>query len=319
MKTNILLAMTAGALALGGIANAQSKNIVDTAVDSRQFPTLVRLVMEADLVQTLSTGGPFTVFAPTEAAFASVPDRTLNFLIENPEALKNVLLYHVVPGRFTASQVMQAGRIDAAPTALDGATLDIRVVGRNVRVGNATVVSTDVMASNGVIHVIDRVLIPNARYLRATPRTTASQSRGYASSEAPTIVGVAVDSGKFPTLVKLVQAAGLVDVLNGDGPFTVFAPTEEAFAAVPDEVLNALLEDAELLTSVLLYHVVPGKVMAEQVVTMNGQNAATALTDKTLRIRIDGDRVYVGDARVIQTDISARNGVIHVIDKVLIP
>lgn len=311
--------MTAGAIALGGIADAQSKNLVDTAVDSRQFPTLVRLVMEADLVQTLSVDGPFTVFAPTEEAFAALPDSTLNYLLENPEALKNVLLYHVVPGKFTASQVMSAGRIDGAPTALEGATLDIRVVGRNVRVGNATVVATDVMASNGVIHVIDRVLIPNARYLRATPRAAASQSRGYANAEAPTIVGVALDSGKFPTLVKLVQAAGLVDVLNGDGPFTVFAPTEEAFAAVPDDVLNALMEDKELLTSVLLYHVVPGKVMANQVVNMNGQNAGTALEGKSLRIRIEGDRVYVGDAQVIQTDISARNGVIHVIDKVLIP
>lgn len=320
MKGRSLFALASVALASGGVANAQSGNIVDTAVESRQFPTLVRFVMEADLVQTLSGEGPFTVFAPTEEAFAAVPDGTLNLLLENPESLRNVLLYHVVPGRVTASQVLQAGRIPEAKTALEGATLDIRVVGSSVRIGRATVVATDIMASNGVIHVIDRVLLPNTRFI--APRVDGqaqTQTRGYATAEAPTIVGVAVDSGSFPTLVKLVQEAGLVDVLNSEGPFTVFAPTEEAFAAVPDEVLNALMEDKELLKSVLLYHVVPGKVKAEQVVTMSGQEASTALEGKSLRIRVDGDRVWVGDAQVVQTDIAASNGVIHVINKVLIP
>lgn len=132
----------------------------------------------------------------------------------------------------------------------------------------------------------------------------------------PTIVDVAVQAGSFNTLVQAVQAAGLVETLSGAGPFTVFAPTDEAFAQIPQETLQAVLADKEKLTAILTYHVVPGKLMAADVVnstqlqTVQGQSITVSVADGTVR---------VDDATVIQTDIEADNGVIHVIDKVIMP
>lgn len=131
----------------------------------------------------------------------------------------------------------------------------------------------------------------------------------------PTIVDIAVQAGSFNTLVQAVQAAGLVETLRGEGPFTVFAPTDEAFAQIPQDTLQAVLADKEKLTAILTYHVAPGKRMAADVVrssqipTVQGQN---------LTVNTEGG-VKVDDANVIQTDIEADNGVIHVIDKVLMP
>ena len=129
------------------------------------------------------------------------------------------------------------------------------------------------------------------------------------------IVDTAVSAGSFTTLVTAVQKAGLVETLKGEGPFTVFAPNDQAFAKIPSDQLNALLADKEKLTAVLLYHVVPGKVMAADVAGLT-----SAKTVQGQEIRIDtSDGVKVNDAKVIQTDIVASNGVIHVIDTVLMP
>jgi len=142
-----------------------------------------------------------------------------------------------------------------------------------------------------------------------------------AMAEEGTIVDVAVASGEFPTLVAAVEAAGLVETLSGEGPFTVFAPTEEAFAAALealDMTAEELLADTELLTSVLTYHVLPEEVPAETVVTLDGESVAT-VNGADVTITVDGDTVMVNDATVVQTDIEASNGVIHVIDTVLLP
>lgn len=129
------------------------------------------------------------------------------------------------------------------------------------------------------------------------------------------IVDTAVGAGKFSTLVVAVQEAGLVDVLKGEGPFTVFAPTDEAFAKIPEDQLKALLADKEALTAVLTYHVVPGMVLAEDVVALN-----SATTVQGGAIDIDtSDGVRVDGANVIMTDVLASNGVIHVIDSVIMP
>jgi uncharacterized surface protein with fasciclin (FAS1) repeats len=130
------------------------------------------------------------------------------------------------------------------------------------------------------------------------------------------IVDVAVENGSFTTLVAAVEAAGLVDTLKGEGPFTVFAPTDEAFAALPEGTVPALLADIPALTDILLYHVVPGKVMAADVVTLS---SADTVLGESVTIMVDGDKVMVNDAQVIITDVEASNGVIHVIDAVLIP
>ena len=136
-----------------------------------------------------------------------------------------------------------------------------------------------------------------------------------------TIVEVAVASGSFPTLVAAVQAAGLVEVLSGDGPFTVFAPTEDAFAAALaalDMTAEDLLGNTELLTAVLTYHVLPLAAPAEVVLTLDGRNVAT-VNGAEITVSIDGDTVMVNDATVVATDIEASNGIIHVIDTVLLP
>ncbi|ANM32340.1 hypothetical protein ABI59_18315 [Acidobacteria bacterium Mor1] len=131
----------------------------------------------------------------------------------------------------------------------------------------------------------------------------------------PDIVDIAAGADSFSTLVAAVQAAGLVDVLKGDGPFTVFAPTDDAFAALPAGTLDSLLQDKEALTKILTYHVVPGKVMASDVVKLN-----SAKTVQGQSISIDtADGVKVDNANVVQTDIVAKNGVIHVIDAVILP
>jgi uncharacterized surface protein with fasciclin (FAS1) repeats len=131
----------------------------------------------------------------------------------------------------------------------------------------------------------------------------------------PTIVDVAVQAGKFNTLVQAVQAAGLVETLSGEGPFTVFAPTDEAFAQIPQETLQAVLADKGKLTAILTYHVVPGRLMAADVVR---STQLQTVQGQSITVSTEGG-VRVDDANVIQTDIEADNGVIHVIDKVIMP
>jgi uncharacterized surface protein with fasciclin (FAS1) repeats len=154
------LLAVAGSIAVAAApARSTEGNIVQTAVAAGQFKTLAKLLTRAGLVNALQQPGPFTVFAPTDAAFKKVPKRTLNALLHNKAKLKAVLLYHIVSGKVTAADVL---KLSSAKT-LDGKTVRIRVSGANVFVNSAKVTKPDVMASNGVIHVINRVLIPPAR------------------------------------------------------------------------------------------------------------------------------------------------------------
>ena len=138
----------------------------------------------------------------------------------------------------------------------------------------------------------------------------------YGQKMSNDIVDVAVANGSFTTLVKAVQTAGLVDTLKGDGPFTVFAPTDEAFAKIPAETLNGLLADPEALAAVLTYHVVPGKVLAEDVVSLT---SAGTVQGQDVDIAVKDGKVFIDDAEVVLTDVKASNGVIHVIDSVILP
>ncbi|HAV78725.1 MAG TPA: beta-Ig-H3/fasciclin [Anaerolineae bacterium] len=277
-------------------------DIVDTAVADGRFTTLVAAVTAADLVDTLKSEGPFTVFAPTDDAFAALPEGTLESLLlpENKQALTDILLYHVVSGKVMAEDVVN---LDMATTALDK-DVAIKVDMGNVYINDAKVIITDIETSNGVIHVIDAVILPPAEDEAMMEKT---------------IVDIAVADGRFDTLVAAVTAADLVETLSSEGPFTVFAPTDDAFAALPDGTLESLLlpENKQALTDILLYHVVSGKVLAEDVVGLS--SAPTALgPDITITIK-DGN-VYLNDTiQVIITDIEASNGVIHVIDGVLLP
>jgi len=137
-----------------------------------------------------------------------------------------------------------------------------------------------------------------------------------AESDMGTIVDVASEAGSFETLLAAAQAAGLVDTLSGTGPFTVFAPTDDAFAALPEGTVDALLADPEALADILLYHVVSGKVLASDVV---GLTSATTVQGSDVAITVDGGSVMVNDANVVATDIDASNGIIHVLDAVILP
>ena len=271
----------------------EPNTIVDIAVGNEDFSTLVAAVLAADLAETLSGEGPFTVFAPTNEAFAKLPEGTLESLLlpENKQQLIDILLYHVVSGSVLAADVVT---LSEAETLL-GQSVDIKVDMGNVMINDANVIATDIIADNGVIHVIDSVILPRAD-----------------------IVDTAVADGRFTTLAAALGAAELIDTLKGKGPFTVFAPTDDAFAALPEGTVESLLlpENKQALTDILLYHVVAGKVMAKDVVTLT---EAETVLGQNVEIKVDMGKVYINDAEVIITDIVTSNGVIHVIDSVLLP
>lgn len=263
--------------------------IVDVAVADGRFTTLAAALGAADLVETLQGDGPFTVFAPTDDAFAMLPEGTVEALLADIPALTEILLYHVVSGEVVAADVVE---LFSAET-VGGMPVKITVDGDKVMINGAQVIITDVMADNGVIHVIDSVLLPPGD-----------------------IVDVAVADGRFTTLATALTEAGLVDTLKGEGPFTVFAPTDDAFAKLPEGTIEALLADIPALTDILLFHVAPESYMASEVVEMPVIQTAQG---GSLIVQVMDGKVMINGAEVIITDVYAKNGVIHVIDSVLLP
>ena len=263
--------------------------IVDIAVADGRFSTLVAAVTAADLAETLSSEGPFTVFAPTDDAFAALPEGTVEALLEDIPQLSNILLYHVVPGKVMAADVVE---LELADTAA-GIPVRIRVEDGNVFINESQVVITDIEASNGVIHVIDSVILPPAD-----------------------IIDTALADGRFETLAAALGAANLVETLKGEGPFTVFAPTDDAFAKLPEGTVEALLGDIPALTDILLYHVVDGRLFAADVLE---QQVLPSLQGSSLIAKSMDGKAMLNDAEIVITDIFTSNGVIHVIDSVVIP
>ena len=268
-------------------------DLVDTAVADGRFTTLVSAVQAAGLVETLKGEGPFTVFAPTDDAFAKLPAGTLDTLLmpENKDQLTGILTYHVVAGKVMAADVVKLTLADT----VNGAPVKVKVDGDKVFINESQVIITDIQTANGVIHVIDTVLLPPAD-----------------------IVDTAVADGRFTTLIAAVQAAGLVETLKGEGPFTVFAPTDDAFAKLPAGTVETLLkpENLDQLTGILTYHVVSGRVMASDVINLT---SADTVNGKPVMIKVEEGKVYINEAQVIITDILTSNGVIHVIDTVILP
>lgn len=264
-------------------------DIVDTAIADGRFTTLVAAVQTAGLVDTLKSEGPFTVFAPTDDAFAKLPAGTVEALLADIPQLTSILTYHVVPELLLSPKVLEMEKI----ATVNGKSLTVSMDMGKPMIDNAEIIITDVYTSNGVIHVIDSVLIPGKD-----------------------IVETAIADGRFTTLVAAVQAAELVETLQGEGPFTVFAPTDDAFKKLPAGTVEALLKDIPTLKNILLYHVVSGKVMAADVVKLT---SADSVLGKPLSIEVKDGKVYVAGSQVIITDIETTNGVIHVIDTVMLP
>jgi len=262
--------------------------------------TLIDFAVKAGLADTLTGEGPFTVFAPTNKAFAALPQAIVDAVSADTELLKSVLLYHVVPGNIMSSQAANDLTLDTA----QGTSLRVNVYTNygkpTITVNGKTVIKADVKASNGVIHFIDGVmLIPKGD-----------------------LVDTLVADDRFSTLVAAVTAAGLVDTVKNAEAFTIFAPTNDAFAKIPEETLNGLLADKEALTKVLLRHVAPGAVFAKGVKystisTAGGENVCTQVF-KTGVVKVSS---HSGDSKssalVVEADITATNGVIHAIDTVI--
>ena len=264
-------------------------NLLETARQAGSFQTLVAAVEQAGLAPALSGTDQLTVFAPTDAAFAALPAPVADAVLGDDKLLTAVLTYHVVAGRLESGAV--AGRTSL--TTLNGQELAVTASGGGVQVDGVPVVQADIRASNGVIHVIEDVLTP----LLDIARTARL-------------------AGGFETLLIAVEAAGLGDALTADGALTVFAPTDAAFDALPEGALEGLLADTDALAAVLTYHVAGERLTAADVVA---RTEIMTLNGASLGVRVEGDAVWVGDARVIRTDVEATNGIIHVIDAVLLP
>ena len=278
-------------------------NVVQVAQSDSRFSILVEAVQAAGLTDTLTAPGPYTVFAPTNDAFSALLGElgvTKDQLLANTPLLTAVLKYHVVAGQVPSSAVP----LGKAINPVGGGFFKIDKVGTSLvitdgRNRTSKIVQADIAASNGVIHAIDKVLLPADK----------------------TIVQTAIANPDFSILVEAVTAAGLVDTLNAPGPYTVFAPTNAAFASLLTElgVTKAqLLANTALLTKVLTYHVVPGLVLKADVPintpikTVEGETLTVgptlAITDQRAR-----------QSNIVATDVLASNGVIHVLDKVILP
>jgi transforming growth factor-beta-induced protein len=293
--------------------NPEGSIAANLAADTEgRFTTLLAAATAAGLDDELAdcSFGPVTLFAPTNAAFAALPDGTLDALLADPAALAEVLKYHLLPGVVKAADLPASGS-SVELTTVQGKTITIAVSASGVSInGVAMVIETDYDACNGVIHVIDAVLVPPADE----------------EPECQTIAEIAAADGRFTTLLAAAGIAGLDDELADKdfGPVTVFAPTDAAFAALKealgDEAWDALLADPDTLADVLLYHIVSGKVYAADVLGFAEPTPVKTLLGQDIVIEVTDDGVVInGVALVIQTDIEACNGVIHVIDAVLVP
>lgn len=299
MKKTFALTI-AGAVALAvtvvpTAASAQTPTDPSIAelAQSNGLTTLVTAVTAAGLADELSdcSYGPVTVFAPDNAAFEKLPADLLKGALDDPDGLlTSVLTYHVVPGTLLAADVLAATSLTTAlgqTITVDGANATLN--------GNVKITGTDITACNGVVHTIDSVLVPTL----------------------PSIADIAGGSG-FSTLLAAVQAAGLAEALDNCSadPITVFAPTDAAFAAALAALgltAEQVLGNTELLTTILTYHVVPGIAAAAEVV---GSTSLTTLQSEAISVN---GTVLNGNVNITATDIWACNGVVHVIDAVLLP
>ena len=303
VKVNDAVVTTADVESSNGVIHVIDKvlmppaDLVDipaTAQSTGIHTALVAALAQANLVATLQGTGPFTVFAPTDQAFTDAGiDLTTFDTDEENATLVDILTYHVISGTVMSSDLTDG----MEATALNQDTLTFSVSATEVKVNDAVVTTADVATSNGVIHVIDKVLMPPADLV-----------------DIPT---TADSTGVHTALVAALAQANLVATLQGTGPFTVFAPTDQAFAdAGIDLTTFDTDEENATLVDILTYHVVSGTVMSSD---LTDGMEASALNQDTLTFSVSATEVKVNDAVVTAADVATSNGVIHVIDKVLMP
>lgn len=289
------------------IKGTPTNNIVETAVAAGNFSTLVTALQTAGLDTLLADETKtFTVFAPTDAAFAMVGEANINALLGDSDALNAVLLQHVIAN----AEVNSIGAYAANGTNIEtasGAMIPVSIENRILRIGGAAVTMADIYTTNGVIHVIDTVIVGDVE-LPAPPMS---------------IVDTARAAGNFTTLIAALEATGLDTVLADlEGSFTVFAPTDDAFSALGQDTINALLADTDALSDILLYHVIAGnEILADAAIAVAaGENSLVEMANgKKTGLSLNGQNLFINLSQVTTANVLTDNGVIHALDKVLLP
>lgn len=333
-------------------AAAQDRNLVEAAQQATGFSTLLAAAEAAGLAEELAEGGPYTIFAPTDGGFAnalSALGLTAEELLADTELLTTILSFHVINGDFSSGDLVSIISNDADGvaefTTLGGETLTAELVtlpvpAEEVAAGQPTpepqfqtaiflngqgisVFLADIQASNGVLHAISGVLLPPSFTMMEDDMAMEEEMMEEEMAPA-TIADIAATTDGFSTLAAAVDAAGLTDALS-EGNLTVFAPTDDAFAAALDALgLSAeeLLADTDTLTTILTYHVIAGDFSSEDLLSLSTNGGITelnTLAGEPLSLAIEGDSVVIGGATVTMADIEADNGIVHVIDGVLLP
>jgi len=276
----------------GGLGPAPEANIVEVAAENGNFDILVQAIQDAGLAETLQQEGPvFTVFAPTDDAFEALPEGTLESL--TPEQLAEILQFHVINGEIESGDLAASQDVET----LLGEEILVEADGGVLVNGYSNVVTADVEAANGIIHAVDAVLLPE----------------GYRDAN---VIDQAVELGNFTTLASAIEQVGLTSTLKYKGDFTVFAPTDDAFSALPQGLLGSLSEAQ--LTEILTYHVLSGEIFADQ---LSAEQAPASLEGGEVFVTKDGNgNVTVnGSSSVVTADVDVSNGVIHAIDQVILP
>ena len=281
---------------ISAYSGGSSNTIMDLVAADARFKTLAAAVNAAGLGEVLSGAGPFTVFAPTDAAFESLPEGTVEALLteEGKTSLISILKNHVVSGRADLSSALGAGSI----SNLENNTLKVTFSEGSVRVNDAVLRQADVSTSNGIVHIIDSVLVP--------------------TKEGPTsILETANKAGSFKTLLAAVETAGLEDYLESGESVTIFAPTDAAFNKLPAGTVEQLLkpENRKKLETVLINHALQGSVGAG---TALSQGTAETLGNQTLTFKIKEGRFQVNGITIDTVDLVCSNGIIHVVDEVIL-
>ena len=316
----------------GSFAGMTDDTAATAASNNPLLSTLVTAVGEAGLVDTLNSDGPFTIFAPTNDAFGLIPEADLDAVLADQELLTSILTYHVIAGESLDAAALGA---DSTATTVNGAALAFGSDGTTVN--GVDVLCSNVVTANATVHIIGEVLMPPADDMDdasemddmdesamapSGPLCSAVPADGegsFAGMTDDTAANAASNNPVLSTLVEAVAAAGLVDTLNSDGPFTIFAPANPAFDALPEGALEAVLADQDLLTSILTLHVVAGEQLSSADLADLDSVTTVSGADITIDVGDDGVVMVNGQATVGCADIQTANATVHVIDAVLMP
>jgi len=270
-------------------ANVSAQSIFEIVTNSNVHNTLEDLLIQSELDDDLSAPGTLTLFAPTDAAFNAIPASTLDLILSNPGVLLAILNYHVLGSTVLSTDLSN----NLTVSTVQGLDVIVRLENGGVFINDAEVTVTDIIADNGVVHVVDAIISPGNG-----------------------VFDIVVNSEDHTILETAIFAADLDETLQGPGTFTLFAPTDAAFNALPEGTVEALLDNTDLLTSILTYHALGSALQSDELTnnltlpTLNGQD---------IIVRLEGGEIFINNAQITIDDFLANNGRLHVIDAVLLP